>query len=157
MDAASWIDIDAPILEVFSIVSDVERFPRWQPDIKTVECLEYDGNGRAAVIHIELETAIRKTTADLRVTYAEPHQLTWVMERGDVRGFEGSWTLLERDDGQTRVHYTLKIDFGRKMGRLLRGPAGKALGGAVASSMPTKLKRYVEACLTESAVQSPGL
>lgn len=48
------------------------------------------------------------------------------------------WTLSDLGDGHTRAHYAVRIDFGRRLGLLMRGPAGAALRGAAASSMPGK-------------------
>lgn len=143
-DGESWADIDAPIDVVFAIVADLELVPRWQPDVKVSKCLERDEDGRAVLVHTELETVIRRTEARLRVSYDDPTQVSWVMEKGDAAAFEGSWTLTDLGRGRTRAQYTVMIDFGRRMGMLVRGPAGKALQGAAVSSMPDKLKCYVE-------------
>lgn len=141
----SSAEIAAPIAVVFAVVADLELVPRWQPDVKVAECLERDADGRAVLIHTQMETVIRRTEATLRVSFDEPTCVSWVMEKGDVPTFEGSWTLTEIDRKTTRVDYAVTIDFGRKLGMLVRGPAGKAMAGAAVSSMPGKLKAYIEA------------
>lgn len=151
-DSASAADINVPILEVFGIVSDIESVPLWQPDVKHVECRERDAVGRPTLVHTCLETVLRRTEALLRFSFEEPRCVSWVMEEGDAKAFEGSWTLTDLDGVRTRVEYAVTIDLGRGFGMLVRGPAGKALGGAV-SSMPKKLKAFAEAEAAVAAVQ----
>lgn len=68
----------------------------------------------------------------------QPHALestiSEVVRRLYLDAFEGSWTLLDLGDGRTRAQYAVTIDFGRELGLLLRGPAGKALRGAARRS-----------------------
>lgn len=145
MDGQSSCVIDAPIEVVFAIVADLELVPKWQPDVKVSRCLERDEDGRAVLVHTELETVIRRTEARLRVSYEDPTCVSWVMEEGDVPSFKGSWTLSPVAADRTLAEYAVEIDFGRKLGMLVRGPAGKALKATAVSSMPDKLKNYVEA------------
>lgn len=144
-DGASRADVHVPIQDVFGIVSDIERVPLWQPDVKRVECIERDAAGRPALVHIHLDTVLRRTEALLRFSFQEPHCVSWVMEDGDAKTFEGSWTLADLGGARTRVEYAVTIDLGRGFGMLVRGPAGKALGIAAISSMPKKLKAFAEA------------
>lgn len=156
LDADSWADIDAPITVVFAIVADLELVPKWQPDVKVARCLQRDEDGRAVLVRTEMETVIRRAEAHLRISYSEPSTVSWVMVDGDVQAQEGSWTLQDLGDGRTRVHYAVKIDFGRKLGLLLRGPAAAALRDATVSSMPDKLKTYVEQHADGSARRRRG-
>lgn len=152
-DGASRADVHVPILEVFAIVSDIERVPLWQPDVKRVECIERDTDGRPSLVHTHLDTVLRRTEALLRFSFEEPHRVSWVMEEGDAKAFEGSWTLADLGGARTRVDYAVTIDLGRGFGMLVRGPAGKALGGAAVSSMPRKLKAFAEAEAGPAAVR----
>ena len=144
MDGGSWADINAPIDTVFAIVADIELLPQWHSDVELAECLERDPAGRVQVLRLVLETMIRRTEVSLRLSYVEPTIVSWTMEEGNVQGFEGSWTLLARPKGVTRASYAVSIDFGRKLGFLLRGPGARALGDAAVSSLPRKLKAFVE-------------
>ena len=144
-DGASRADVHVPIHEVFAIVADIERVPLWQPDVKHTECIERDAAGRPSLVHTQLDTVLRRTEALLRFSFVEPHCVSWVMEDGDAKAFEGSWTLADLGGARTRVDYAVTIDLGRGFGMLVRGPAGKALGGAAVSSMPKKLKAFAEA------------
>jgi uncharacterized membrane protein len=144
-DGASQADVHVPIREVFAIVADIERVPLWQPDVKHIECIERDRKGRAVVVRTVLETVLRRTEAVLRFEFEEHHRVSWSMEDGDAKTFEGSWTLADLDGARTRVDYAVTIDLGRGFGMLVRGPAAKALGNAAASSMPRKLKAFAEA------------
>lgn len=137
-------EIGAGIGEVFDLLCDVERVPEWQPDVTSIECLERDARGRPVLVRSELETVVRATTTVVRFAFHDPHRVTWVMEEGDVKAFDGSWTLTELSARRTLAEYAVTIDFGR-LGMLVRGPAGRAVKGAVVSSMPAKLKAFAEA------------
>lgn len=112
--------------------------------------LDRDTRGRAVVVYTELETAMKRAKATLRIAYDEPHRINWVMQKGNVPAFEGEWLLRIVTPQTTEVEYTLMIDFGR-MGRLIRGPAGKALANTAVSSMPGRLKDHVETALARAA------
>lgn len=141
---SSAAEIAAPVEVVFDHASAFERMPAWQPDLQVVSCLRRDAEGRPSLIYTELETALRRAEATLSITYDEPHRVSWTMTEGNVPAFEGAWHLTPLGDSLTRAEYHLVIDFG-SLGRLVRGAAARALGGAAISSMPIRLKNHVEA------------
>lgn len=89
-----------------------------------------------------LNTPLREVTAELGVRFTSPTSMTWTQLRGDAKSFDGRWTLTQVAADRTLVEYVVAIDLGR-MGMLVRGPA-KAAGRAVLSSMPSRLKSFVE-------------
>jgi hypothetical protein len=141
--AANSVVINAPIDVVWEVLYDVEATIHWQPDLKAATCLERDEDGRPLVVHMVLDTIVRRTEATLKVIHSDIGVMRWEKLSGDVPDFVGSWTLARRGRQRTSAEYRLTIDFGR-LGKLVRGPFASALEGAAGSSMPTKLKAYVE-------------
>jgi ribosome-associated toxin RatA of RatAB toxin-antitoxin module len=144
IDGSASAEIEAPIEEVFAVAADVENSPRWQPEIKVAECLERDGDGNQALMHMETEAAVRRLNSEMRFSYEPPSRIAWVQEDGDLKSVEGSWELEDLGGGRTRATYQLEVDLGRKLGLIIRGPLVGALRGHLVDSMPDKLKGFVE-------------
>ena len=138
-------EIQAPIDEVFEVAADVEGSPRWQPEIKKVEVLERDSEGRQVLVHTESDAKVRRLGSTLRFAYEKPSGLSWRQEDGDLKSVEGSWKFEDLGDGRTRATYTMTVDLGRMLGMVIRGPLVDLLRGQMVESMPGKLKQFVEA------------
>lgn len=152
MGSSNLAVINAPIDAVWDVLYDVDSIARWQPDLRSARCLERDDAGRPVLVHMVLDTVIRTTEATLKVTYSAPGVMQWEKHSGDVPSFVGSWTLGRMPRARTAAEYRLAIDFGR-LGKLLRGPIAGTVNGAAASSMPGRLKAYVESLQPR---RSPG-
>ncbi len=137
-------EIGAPIDKVFEVAADVEGSPRWQPEIKSVEVLERDGDGRQVLVHTESDAKVRRLGSTLRFAYDEPSGLSWRQEDGDLKSVEGSWEFEDLGDGRTRATYSMTVDLGRMLGMVIRGPLVDLLRGQMVESMPGKLKQFVE-------------
>ena len=144
IDGSASIEIEAPIEKVFAAAADVEASPRWQPEIKVAECIERDGDGNQALVHMETDAKVRTLGSDIRFSYEGPNRMSWVQEDGDLKAIEGSWELEDLGDGRTRATYWLEVDLGRKLGLLIRGPVVGVLRGRMVESMPGKLKDFIE-------------
>ena len=137
-------EIEAPIETVYEIAADVEGSPRWQPEIKVAECVERDGDGNQALVHMETDAKVRRLGSEIRFSYPGPNKISWVQEDGDLKSVEGSWELENLGNDRTRATYSLEVDLGRVLGMMIRGPLVGVLRGQLVESMPDKLKRFVE-------------
>lgn len=144
IDGSASTEIEAPIERVYEVAADVEGSPRWQPEIKVAECIERDGEGNQALVHIETDAKVRTLGSEIRFSYERPSRISWVQEDGDLKAVEGSWELEDLGEGRTRATYWLEVDLGRKLGLLIRGPLVGVLRGQLVNTMPDKLKRFVE-------------
>lgn len=131
----STIDVDATAEELFDIVTDLERFPEWLTDVKEVEVLGEDGDGRPAASRMRVDVTIKEVEYVLDYEYDYPNQVSWTSRPGgDVKSIEGSYTFEINDDGGTTVTYELAIDPGFPVPGFLLKRAAKhitaaALGG----------------------------
>ena len=135
--------IEAPIDEVYAVAADIEGSPRWQPEIKSAEAVERDGDEQT-LVETETDAKVRTLKSTLRFSYDPPNGLSWRQEDGDLKSVEGSWSFEEAGDGQTRATYEMTVDLGRMLGMVIRGPLVGVLRGQLVESMPDKLKKDVE-------------
>ena len=143
---ASWTEeIDAPIERVWEIAADVPDSPRWQPSLEKVEVRETDAAGRATLVDTEADAKVKTTKQTLRFAYDEPTGMSWEQERGDVKSLVGSWTSVELGPGRTKATYELRVDPGRMLGLLLRGPAEGKVKEFLTKGAAEGLKRTAEA------------
>lgn len=135
------VDLNAPIDQVWRVVSDVENGPQWQDSLKSVTVLERDADGRASLVEELADAKIKTVRAVLRYTYA-PGYLTWVQEKGDAKSLSGSWRL-EDLGGRTRATFAIETDLGKMLGLVLRPIEDKvvdALAGGAVKDLKTKIE-----------------
>ena len=123
IEGEKTVDIAAPIGRCFDIAADIEHAPAWQGTLKDVEVLSTDGDGRAERVETESDASVKTVKARLRFSYEEPDRIGWVQEKGEVKSLEGWWRFEELGPEETRASYGLRVDPGRMLGMLLRGPA----------------------------------
>jgi len=142
---ASWtVEIEAPVERVFEVAADVPASPVWQPSLETVKTLQTDDDGRATLVDTEVDAAVRKTKQRLRFAYQEPTGMTWEQEKGDVKSLYGSWTFSELAGGRTEATYELRVDPGRVLGMLVRGPVEGKVKEHLTRGAAEGLKKHVE-------------
>jgi uncharacterized protein YndB with AHSA1/START domain len=126
LEGSSWIDIDAPIGRCFAIIADVERAPEWQGAMQKARAVEYDAQGRPALVETQIHAIVANVTVWLRFDYLEPTGMRWTRERGDLESMSGAWQLEDRSSGRTRATYTLEIGLNRTLRLLRKGVRGPA-------------------------------
>jgi ribosome-associated toxin RatA of RatAB toxin-antitoxin module len=91
------------------VALDVEQYPQWAADIKQVEVLDRDEQGRAQRVRFRAAAFGRSTTYTLAYDHsASPGMLSWRLEEGDVtRVLDGWYTFEQIDSGDTEVTYHL--------------------------------------------------
>jgi uncharacterized membrane protein len=115
--------INAPVSAVWSVYSDVERWPEWTESILRVQYLDGDDVKAGARVQIEQP---KLPSAVWRVTAVEPGRTwTWVSKAPGMKS-TAVHELSDSGDGGTRVHTTIIQDgvlgaiFGRLYARLTR-------------------------------------
>lgn len=144
IEAQRSVEIAAPVEKVFGIVADLERIPEWDQSVKSVQVRERDAEGRGALVESEVDAKVRTSRQVMRYSYEAPRQVSWVMEKGDVKSLTGSWTLEALDADRTRATYAVATDPGRMIGMLLKGPMLEKVKDMMLSSATTGLKTKAE-------------
>jgi ribosome-associated toxin RatA of RatAB toxin-antitoxin module len=134
-------DIDATPEACFAALTDYERLPEWQGAVKAARILEYDEQGRGAVVEYEVDAKVRTVRYRLRQVYDEPHRLASSYLGGDFRDFGGEWRFEPLSGGRTLAQLDLSID----PGRFVPGPVRSLISDAVMKRALGDLKRHLEA------------
>ena len=105
------LHIEAPRAAIWDALTDFERYTDWARDLKQVEVVERDTEGRATVVHFRAAGMGRSTSYTLRYEWDDaPDRLPWELVEGDImRVLDGAYELAERDGG-TDVTYHLRVD-----------------------------------------------
>ena len=135
----SSIDVDATTEELMAIVCDLESYPEWLPDVKGVEVLDTDDQGRPTASTMRVDVTIREVTYTLDYEYEGDERMSWKSRPGgDVKHIEGSYTFEISDDGGTTVVYELAIDPGFKVPGFLLKRAAKHITSAALDGLKAR-------------------
>ncbi len=95
-----------------AIVADVEAYPSWVADLKEVQVLERDAEGRAALVHFRAGAFGRSTSYVLAYDWSGmPERVAWIQKEGDLTNrLDGSYVFTPRSDGGTEVRYELAVE-----------------------------------------------
>jgi ribosome-associated toxin RatA of RatAB toxin-antitoxin module len=105
-------EMAAPLEAIFGVVIDVERYPQWASDIRSVEVLERDELGRARLVRFRAGAFGRSATYTLAYDLARaPREVSWRQVEGDVtERLDGRYSFEPLDEASTRVTYELAAD-----------------------------------------------
>lgn len=109
--ATERMTINAPAETVWSVVVDFPSYCEWAGDLKSVEVLETDHEGRATKVRFRAAAMGHSTSYVLAYDYSDaPRSLSWVLDQGDItRKLDGNYVF--RGDGDTtEVTYTLEVE-----------------------------------------------
>jgi ribosome-associated toxin RatA of RatAB toxin-antitoxin module len=148
LDGTRSIEISSRPERCFAIAADLDHVPEWHGAMKHVEVLERDGDGRATLVHSEMDATVARVRMRLRFSYEEPASVRWTRESGDLRSLDGSWRFEERGDGLTLATYALEIGLGRRLAllvRTVRGPVRDRVESLLVDRPVEGLKARAEA------------
>ena len=126
---------------VLEILLDFPRYPEWARDLKSVEVLASDDEGRATSVRFRAAGMGRSTSYTLAYDHTEPNVLAWVLAEGDItRKLDGRYVLSAGADGGTDVTYELEVELVVPLPPFVkRRTQGKIMHAALA-----ELKAYAE-------------
>ena len=107
----SAVQINADVDKVFNLAKDVESFPNYMEDVKSVVILEKSEDGKRLVTEFtgivkEFKTTMKWVEED--IWNAEEKTCRFTLVKGDFKNYSGVWSF-EAVDGGTR--YTSVIEF----------------------------------------------
>lgn len=140
----SSINVAASPAEVMAVIADLEAYPEWTASFREVEVLTVydDEDQRPAEARFVLDAGPLKDTYTLSYEWDGDREVRWsLVEAGLLRTLDGSYTLVEQDDGTTEVTYQLAVDVVIPMLGLMRRKAEKV----IIDTALKELKKRVEA------------
>jgi ribosome-associated toxin RatA of RatAB toxin-antitoxin module len=95
--------------QCFDVVADFERYPDWAADVKEVDILSRDSEGRPSEVAFRAAAFGRSTSYTLAYDFADaPRSLSWKIVSGDLTSMlDGSYSFEGVDGGGTEVTYAL--------------------------------------------------
>jgi uncharacterized membrane protein len=103
--------IDATAEEIMAVLLDFPRYPQWARDLKSVEVLSTDAQGRGREVRFRAAAMGRSTHYTLYYDHEEPGRLAWKLTNGDyTRKLDGFYALRPAADGRTIVNYQLEVE-----------------------------------------------
>lgn len=127
------ISVAAPPQRLYEVTLDFERYPEWAKDVKNIEVLERDADGRGTKVEFRVAGLGRSIRYVLSYDYAEaPAAFSWQLLEGDVlRRLDGRYGFEAEGDG-TRVTYDLEVELAIPLpGLIKRRAAGMIMGTAL--------------------------
>jgi ribosome-associated toxin RatA of RatAB toxin-antitoxin module len=123
--ATEEMEVGAPPARCWEVVADFARYPEWASRIKQVIIEDKDDDGRPLRVTYRAGAMGRSTQYTLRYDYsAEPRELSWVLEKGDVmRKLDGCYVFEPVDGDRTAVTYHLEADLVLPLPGFIKGRA----------------------------------
>lgn len=142
-EAVESIPVAAPPEACFAVAVDFDRYPVWATDVKEVEVLERDGEGRGTRVRFAISALGQSVGYTLDYDFADaPGGFAWNLVEGSmVRRLDGSYRFDPADGGGTDVGYRLTVDLSLPLpGFMKRRAAGMIVQNAL-----KQFKHHVEA------------
>jgi uncharacterized membrane protein len=106
--------VGASPARTWDVLTDFDEYPRWAHDLKSVEVVERDDEGRGVLVRFRAAAMGRSTSYTLRYDYGDaPEVLAWQLVEGDItRKLDGSYRLfpVEGEPDRTEVLYILTVE-----------------------------------------------
>lgn len=143
----SSVEIDGPIDQVYALARDIESFPEFMPDLKSVRIVEKSDDGRVIVsewvgIVKEFKTTVKWTEKDVWDDAARTCDFSLV--KGDYSKYSGKWKFTDLG-GKTRFDSEIEVEYDVPLvGALIKGIIAKKMKENV-DNMLAAIKARVEA------------
>ncbi|MHC1746138.1 MAG: type II toxin-antitoxin system RatA family toxin [Negativicutes bacterium] len=142
-----YIEVSLPIYctpeKIYPILKNMEKYPEFMMDLKSVEVLERNGNTTVSRWVSNVDGRIIKWT-ELDTFDDEKMHITYQQIEGDLKRFAGEWILTPVENG-TEIKLTVDFEFGIPMIAGLLNPILKKKVRTNSESMLKAIKERIEA------------
>jgi uncharacterized membrane protein len=141
-EARESIHIEAPPERCYAVAIDFDRYPEWATDVKEVEVLDRDAEGRGTRVRYEISALGKTIGYILAYDYAEaPGGFAWTLEKADfLSRLDGEYRF-DADGAGTEVGYVLSVDVNLPLPGFMK----RAAAGMIVDNAMKQLQRYIEA------------
>lgn len=112
--ATQSVTVEARPELCFDVICEVERYPEWIEDVKEVEVLTWDDDGRPGKVYFRLGAMGRSVSYTLEYYYgSNPLRIAWRLTDGNlIRNLEGEYKFLAMPSNSeiTDLHFRLEVD-----------------------------------------------
>jgi uncharacterized membrane protein len=115
------VEVEAPLEEVATTLSNIAGYPTWLSSIKKVEIDESDSQGRAIKATVSIDAGVMKDRATLIYDWsAAPAEISFSLDEADLMTtMDGKYTLKAIDADTTLVTYTLGVELSLPVPRMM--------------------------------------
>lgn len=103
------VDVEAPLEQLMSIITDFRRYPEFLPEIEHVEILEESDSEWKVRFKLRL---VRRLEYTLQLVRESPGRIRWSLVDGIFKSNDGFWELESIGESLTRGTYDIDIVFG---------------------------------------------
>jgi ribosome-associated toxin RatA of RatAB toxin-antitoxin module len=109
--ATESITVAASPETIYRVVTDFEHYADWVLDLKRIDVLTRDDQGRGLEVEFRAAAFGRSTTYTLRYDYAHaPAELSWHQVQGDLTETLNGRYRFEPVGDETKVTYDLEVE-----------------------------------------------
>ena len=109
--ATESITVNAAPETIYGVVTDFEHYADWVSDLKRIEVVTRDDQGRALEVEFRAAAFGRSTIYTLHYDYAKaPGELSWRQFQGDLTKTLNGRYRFESDGDETKVTYDLEVE-----------------------------------------------
>jgi ribosome-associated toxin RatA of RatAB toxin-antitoxin module len=101
--------IKAPVEKVSAVILDVEAYPSWQKEMKKVEIVSKDDQGRPATVSFDVSAMGQKAAYTLVFSYPDEHTIESHLTEGDMIVKQDQIYRLTASGDETSLEYTLDM------------------------------------------------
>ena len=141
-EARESIHIAASPERCYAVAIDFDRYPEWATDVKQVEVLDHDDEGRGSRVRYQI-SALGKTIGYLLdYDFADaPGGFSWKLEQADyLSRLDGAYRFAADGSG-TEVGYVLAVDVTLPLPGFMK----RAAAGMIVNNAMKQFKVYLEA------------
>jgi hypothetical protein len=141
-EARESIHIEATPERCYGVAIDFDRYPDWASDVKQVEILDRDDEGRGSRVRYEISALGKTIGYVLAYDYADaPDGFAWRLEKADfLSRLDGAYRF-DPDGAGTEVGYVLSVDVTLPLPGFMK----RAAAGLIVDNAMKQLKGYIEA------------
>ena len=134
--------ITAPAELLWDVAVDVERYPEWAADVKSVTVDARDDEGRPARATFTVGSFGLSSTYTVEYTYDAPRSFSWaLLQSNEMRRLDGEYQFDDRGDGTVEVTYTLTVDLKIPMIGMLKRKAERTIIGHALDGLRKEAER----------------
>lgn len=122
------ISIDADPSSVREVLFDIAGYPSWSTEIKSVQVLESDDQGRAIKVKISVDAGVLRDSVILDYDYSQaPGTLRFSLDDADLlTEMSGAYLTVEDGEGGTTVTYQMKVGLSMPVPTMMRQKVERA-------------------------------
>lgn len=122
------ISIDADPSSVREVLFDIAGYPSWSTEIKSVQVLESDDQGRAIKVKISVDAGVLRDSVILDYDYSQaPGTLRFSLDDADLlTEMSGAYLTVEDGEGGTTVTYQMKVGLSMPVPAMMRQKVERA-------------------------------